>query len=486
MTGNKIYFSDFFEIDTSVIKDYGALDISLLNDLPLFIDPFLIFCNEDPKCREMHDEIIKYLVYLRDHATRKLPSAAELKYLYCFPEVKQTYLGFCQNGNSGSGLGTDFGRSLYYGLKEVFHDFGEEHITKGHHLEKVCLLKDGVGKDNVSDFITNLIKPYLLSYTEEFAKQYLRPDQCDTFNVSRDRFDYDFEIWRSESYYLPKYDGDYVLLTPVDLLVREDIWINRPNMIRDFNKFAEAIPDEVLRDRVNTYFNQVLAKEPMQKDRDKAAELTIQQFPQLIDYYIRYREDHDAEALARSISEVTGVEQVFIRQVIQLVEDLKEKTEFYQIESENAYDEAMERVKYLKHVIEDCDGYRYFYDGDKPIHRESDLHIMYRLVSYNTYSDVNSEVNNGRGPVDFKYSRGRRDKVLIEFKLAKTLKRNLEKQVEVYQAADENPPAIKVILFFSDEEMEKVNKILNDLNLQGKPGIVLIDARNNKVQASKA
>ena len=224
----------------------------------------------------------------------------------------------------------------------------------------------------------------------------------------------------------------------------------------------------------------------MQKDREKAAELTIREFPELIDYYIRYREDHDAEALAQSISEVTGVEQVFIKQVIQLVDELKEKTAFYQVRATNAFDEALERVKYLKHVIEDCDGYRYFYDGEKPIHRESDLHIMYRLVSYDTISDVNSEVNNGRGAVDFKYSRGRKDKVLIEFKLARTLKRNLEKQVAVYQAADEQPPAITVILFFSDDEMKKVNKILNDLGLQGKAGIVVIDARNNKVQASKA
>ena len=487
MNQNKIYFSDYFEIDTSIVKGYGALDISLLNDLPLFIDPFLIFCSQDPTCRAMHDEIIKYLVYLRDRAKRKeTPSKAELKYLFCFPEVKQNYLGFCQHGNFGSGLGTDFGRALYYGLKDIFQDFGEEQITKGHHIEKVCLLKEGVGKDNISDFITNLIKPFLLSYTEQFAKRYLRKEQCATFNISRARFDYDYEVWRSEPYYLPKHNDDYVLLTPTNLLVRDDIWINRANMIHDFNIFAESIPDEVLRDRVNAYFNQVLARESMQKDREKAAELTIREFPELIDYYIRYREDHDAEALAQSISEVTGVEQVFIKQVIQLVDELKEKTAFYQVRATNAFDEALERVKYLKHVIEDCDGYRYFYDGETPIHRESDLHIMYRLVSYDTISDVNSEVNNGRGAVDFKYSRGRKDKVLIEFKLARTLKRNLEKQVAVYQAADEQPPAITVILFFSDDEMKKVNKILNDLGLQGKAGIVVIDARNNKVQASKA
>jgi hypothetical protein len=45
-----------------------------------------------------------------------------------------------------------------------------------------------------------------------------------------------------------------------------------------------------------------------------------------------------------------------------------------------------------------------------------------------TEFDVNREVNNGRGPVDFKVSFGADDKSLIEVKLASnsSLKRNLE------------------------------------------------------------
>ena len=64
---------------------------------------------------------------------------------------------------------------------------------------------------------------------------------------------------------------------------------------------------------------------------------------------------------------VTGVRQVFIEQLLELVDQLL-KTKFYQTDAPaNSYEEAMERVQYLKHVVEDCDGYRYFYDGDKPI-----------------------------------------------------------------------------------------------------------------------
>ena len=93
MSSNKIYFSDFFKIDSKLLEEYGAFNVSLVNDLPLFIDPFLIFCNEETECQEMHDEIIKYLIYLRDRAAvEEFPSDGVLKYYYCFPEVKQNYL----------------------------------------------------------------------------------------------------------------------------------------------------------------------------------------------------------------------------------------------------------------------------------------------------------------------------------------------------------------------------------------------------------
>ena len=108
---------------------------------------------------------------------------------------------------------------------------------------------------------------------------------------------------------------------------------------------------------------------------------------------------------------------------------------------------------FLKSVIEDMDGYRIFYINGKPIRRENDLQIMYRLVWYATEFDVNREVNNGRGPVDFKVSKGSRDATLVEFKLASNtkLKKNLSNQVEIYKAANCTDRAIKVILYFTED-----------------------------------
>ena len=47
---------------------------------------------------------------------------------------------------------------------------------------------------------------------------------------------------------------------------------------------------------------------------------------------------------------------------------------------------------------------------------------MYRLIWFASEMDVNREVNNGRGPVDFKISKGSSNTTLVEFKLASNSK----------------------------------------------------------------
>lgn len=37
------YFSDYFGVSPQRLQTYGAFNISLIADLPLFIDPFLLF-----------------------------------------------------------------------------------------------------------------------------------------------------------------------------------------------------------------------------------------------------------------------------------------------------------------------------------------------------------------------------------------------------------------------------------------------------------
>lgn len=41
-----VYFSDWFDVDPAALEEYGAFNVSLINDLPLFIDPFFLFTTD--------------------------------------------------------------------------------------------------------------------------------------------------------------------------------------------------------------------------------------------------------------------------------------------------------------------------------------------------------------------------------------------------------------------------------------------------------
>ena len=229
-------------------------------------------------------------------------------------------------------------------------------------------------------------------------------------------------------------------------------------------------------------------REANQKERADAAAETVLQFPALLDYYIKLKEENGEKASDLSSEKVSFTEIVFVHQLRELQELLKANTAFYRT-GRTTYQEAHARLAYLKDVIEKKGGHRIFYSDGKPIASEKDLQILYRLVWFGSPSDVGAEANDGRGPVDYKLSRGASDKTLVEMKLARNtaLERNLEKQLPIYQAASDAENGIKAIVFFTEEEERRTVGILKKLGLLNHKDVILIDARaDNKPSGSKA
>ena len=491
----RVYFSDFFEIAPDELEDYGALNISLLTDLPLFIDPFLLFNSENDAYGKLHDEIIKYLLFLCEESkSRKLDDGLIHRW-FRFPEIPQTWLGFSKTGNAGRGLGRTFAVALNENFGEVLADFGNENVTKSPHLEKLGLISKGVGRDMISDFTTNLIKGFLSEYTQEFAKQHIDPSLLANFAVDHAAFNYETHSWTTKRYTLPRFRGTYVLLTPKDILAKDDTWINKDDLWHLFPEIPSAIPNLQLRAQINEYFVSKLPKESERRkrgvtksDRTNAMRLTALRFPQVYDYYIKEKEDTGDQASNVKLEEVLEVQAVFIQQARELIENLDKSTAFYRTKPATL-DDARQRVLFLKSIIEDKGGWRVFYHKGKPIKKEEDLQILFRLTWYGTSSDISREVNDGRGPVDFKASFGAADKTLVEMKLASNskLRQNLENQLEIYKRASDAMHGLKVILFFTQEEELHVKAVLKDLKLDVDPDVYLIDARqDNKPSGSKA
>jgi len=487
MSDFKLLFSDYFDLDKKTLEDYGALNICLTADLPLFIDPFLLFASDKPEYQKLHEEVVEHLIFLKEHAIGSSEKEVNLS-LFRFPEIKQNWLGMSKYGNDGKGLGKKFAKSAISAFNGFYRNFGEEEITEDSHIEKLTLVKPGVGRDFISDFTTNLIQKYLLEYTEKFALKHLNQEQLKEFSI-RCMFDKRTKTWQPRMFKLPhlfrERNGDFIILTPLDILTIDETTINNDDLISSFSNVTRSLENESLRSSINDFFRSHLPKKPTKNDRLHAIYQTIEKFPELVDYYIKLKEDKKENIGPATIAKIEELKSKLLDALTPLCKLLDDNSAFYDV-FPNSYEEALKRALFLKDVIENNDGYRIFYHDNRPIAKEDTIQRIFRLTWYASPFDVNSEVNNGRGPADYKISFGSGDSAIVEFKLAKSssLKKNLLNQTDIYKAASKSARDISVVLCYTSSELHKVDKILKEIGKEGHENIIIIDASPKK-SASK-
>ena len=203
----------------------------------------------------------------------------------------------------------------------------------------------------------------------------------------------------------------------------------------------------------------------------------------------RLRETDVDKIRSQSLAELNEqIEKLCVasQKIISLFKNLNYQTN----EQLTAREEAKARLRFFKHIIEDCDGYKNLYTDGKQIAKENDLQRLFRFVWYGTSYKVDAEPNNGRGQADFIVSMGQNNQNIVEFKLASnsTLS-HVFTQVKIYEAANCTDGSLIAIFCFSESEYlysEQVVKAAGYEELLGE-SIYLIDCRNdNKKSASIA
>lgn len=498
-----MFFTERFQVDSEILKSYGAVDISLVCDVPLFIDPMLIFNSDNKRYRELHNNIIRYFHFLYSKAKQGL-SPKELDAWFNFSEVPNNWLGYSLYGNSGLALGKKYAKFLYDNIEFAINT---NNISESAHIEKVMLLYEGSGKDKISDLTVNLIKGFLCEYTETFALQYINKEFLERFPVEKAYFNYDTESFVSKEFVLPyiynkKGIKEFVLLTPHDILREDEPAINKKDFLCSYNKIRTVIENNTLRTYVNNYIGLAVQKyeKEQRRKRKPVNEKTIEQvekwafqeaarkYPELYDYYIKMREKDTYEIRSQCAEELDiQLNKLLVssRNIITLFE----KSNYQRNEKLTAREEAKERLKFFKHIIEDCDGYKNLYVKGVQIAQENDLQRLFRFVWYGTNYKVDAESNNGRGQTDFVISKGQNNQNIIEFKLASNSKlSHVFTQVKIYEAANCSEGSLIVIFYFSEEEYVSCEKIIKNAGYEKmiNESIFLIDCRNdNKISASK-
>ena len=277
------------------------------------------------------------------------------------------------------------------------------------------------------------------------------------------------------------------MLIPREILTKEDTWISKNDFLDNDTAIFNTISNDELRTKINRFFFDHLAiklnkkrqpeKDYSKKSKRNALLKTVLEFPEALDYYIKYKEQNKDNALKYHIAEPEFVN--FFSDATALKNEIK-KGKFKKLTS---FDDCISRISFFKQKLESNSNDLYF--KNKPL-QEKHLRLIFKNVTYGALFDYNSEVNNGRGPIDFIVSYGSNDKTGLELKLAsnRKLKRNLLNQGRVYQADSNLKHVIKLIFYFSDQELETANRVLKETNKSvDNKEIFLVDCRK-KASAS--
>lgn len=167
---NPSSFSQVFGINKSQ-HELDFIDIPLDHgDIPLFIDPYSIAVKKDEWSINAHNDIIHFFQVVVD-AIRRGDQVAAMNALKDLKEPNYTRLGLSTGDQPrGRGVTGETAIDLYHALAN------STAVRTGflHELEDCELLIPGIGRDKISDITTNVIKRYLVIYTQQ---------QCALFNI---------------------------------------------------------------------------------------------------------------------------------------------------------------------------------------------------------------------------------------------------------------------------------------------------------------
>lgn len=225
--------------NTQLLTDTSQFEVDFVIprlgiDLPIGIDPFLLFKSRDNILANLHTSILK--VFNKGIELVRERKLSEAQQLFDFPEVAEIGLGYSKKSKQGSGVGNFLSQLIIETLIDspALQERGVKHI------EEMQLVSVGIGADRISDIAANLLKQYLIEYTQK---------QCLLWNIPlisgvplSHVFDFDTLTWYDGYFELPisPIDNSPILLVP-RRIVRVFPWINYDDFFKmEFSNYLRA------------------------------------------------------------------------------------------------------------------------------------------------------------------------------------------------------------------------------------------------------
>lgn len=478
-------FSEQHQVSRPATADWFDTNVEM--DSPLYVDPFLIFEDPDERWATAHDEVVSFFdgvlgllsLAQEDRASMHWEKAEKL---LRFPEPREFALGLSMGHPDGAGVGPDLAHEMCQEL-EFFRMRGRGSDERL--LARLAVLVPGMGVDRISDMTCNILKGRFVSYTHDVCGELGIP--LEQVQVPNAKWSPQSLRWSSVRVGLPKspVTKGGVLLTPERFL--KDI----PRVTPDgFWSWAEANEASTLRFDLNYDLAKSLSKADKVKRGRELAHKNIDMLDRYVDDATSEITPYNIPADPRGIVRWEEAGRDIARAVS------APPAPHGQADFE---DWLVALAEAFKSAVEDNDLWRALWNDGITRHRPERIAQVIARSTWIEHCrardvDLSREADCGRGPVDFKFTRGWQMRGLLEVKHLSSSQfvHGADTQLPVYLRGEKATFGIYLCIGYADRDFTDarlglVRDACAAITKAGRTRIVpiFVDARP-KASASKA
>ncbi len=469
--------SDYLNVDPKNFDRLHILNTFVGIDTHVFLDPLLLKDTKIPEFVKSRQKIEKYfediIRLLCASQSQNDIAWVEARKRLIFREVKGVSIGYGSSRSDGRGVGPILATEL---VKRA-GDLTKIGIKDPAIFELIGLFIDGFGPDMLSDMTIRILRDDIFTYSQRMYGE-LGVKQLRRFRTF------------IGSYNLaPKHDGGPIILVPKDLL--RDLPV-----AQSWEDIGQIVyHNAILRKRLNDLLAPALQRATVGHKKEVMKNQLFgdaASLKELIDDYKKYNpkpydfiNDPEGEFkwynIAKKYCQLAPLQISWPKQPsIDDIESVIEKI----------VDQFKKNIEYngLNIML-----YRHDENPPTPLHERFSQTLLFATAD--SYCDANNidlsrECNAGKGPVDFKFSKGYKLRYLVDVKLSSNthIVQGFTEQLPIYEKAEDTKRSALVIIKVtkSDKSIKKILQLQHDAIQHGKrvPRIYVIDG-TIKPSASK-
>jgi hypothetical protein len=452
-----VYFNQKFNVSAIQMRRLGVFNLEIGTDNKMFVDSKLLESAQD-EFAGAHSQLLSYFAKTVDliKLSKKpgdLPWQSACARMQ-FKEISHTGLGCSSKGTDGNGIGKVLAEKIVQRAADILPHVGFQPDV----FELIGVFAENLGCDRLSDMIVSILRGRFFAYTDRITRT-LGVAQTAAFTIG------------DKTFVFPKLERKPLVLVPRAILKPLPVALD----------IEQALDNADLNAAVRAELNKMFAD--AQKHNAVPGRTRLREFirtnpkilSQIIEGYQRAQgipydfdtDPHrvsDVEAVAQEIVGNPGIDTSAIPQEGRAMACLTTTLDhFEQAVQENG--------------LSDC----LFDDDGKPRKEVISQRLLFAVAGifgklYNV--DVSREGNAGVGSVDFRFTVGYKDRLLVELKLSthSRLKDGYYEQLPAYAKAEGIKQLVLLIIRISDD-VSHIEKLLTAINEKELPiQVRIIDA----------